>query len=164
VSVKGGEIHEEGLASAVFALVAGVVASQALAAKPFAQATGGVTLSTPTQYLQFNAFDYGDTGGRGVVNYTNEGVVSYQADVVCASVDLTTGTALFAYQIPAGTGLGLDGLYIVWQVTDKGSPGAGNDTAGFYATSSRDDAMNVCNGLTTTFTMYDIVAGNLVVH
>jgi hypothetical protein len=146
-------------------LVAGIVASQALAAKPFAQATGGVTLANPTQYLAFNAFDYGATGDRGTVDYSNpSAAVSYQADVFCADVNSAGGWANFAYQIPPGVD-SISGLYIVWHVTDGGSPGAGNDTAGFTATSDLATATAYCNDPAfTPANSYTITGGNLVVH
>lgn len=146
-------------------LVAGITASQALAAKPFAQATGDVTLANPTQYLSFNAFDYGATGDRGTVDYSNpSAAVSYTADVFCANVNSALGWANFAYQIPPGVD-SISGLYIVWRVTDGGSPGAGNDTAGFTATSDPATALTMCNDPAfTPANTYPITAGNLVVH
>jgi hypothetical protein len=54
------------------AVMVALVSSMALAAPAtFTQATGSVWLSGPTQYVAFNAFDYGATGDRGTVNYTN---------------------------------------------------------------------------------------------
>jgi hypothetical protein len=41
------------------------------ASPPIASATGGIALSGPAQYVAFSAFDYGPTGDRGSVNYTN---------------------------------------------------------------------------------------------
>lgn len=52
-------------------LLAGLVAAPVAAGPPFTHVTGSVGLSTPSQYVSFNAFDYGDTGDRGTVNYTN---------------------------------------------------------------------------------------------
>jgi hypothetical protein len=43
----------------------------AAAPKNFTHATGGIALSDPSQYVSFNAFDYGATGDRGTVAYTN---------------------------------------------------------------------------------------------
>lgn len=57
-----------GLAAAV--LLAVPIAG-AGAAPPTASATGGIALSGPAQYVSFSAFDYGDTGDRGTVRYTN---------------------------------------------------------------------------------------------
>lgn len=37
----------------------------------FTHATGSVGLAAPQQYAAFNAFDYGATGDRGTVSYTN---------------------------------------------------------------------------------------------
>ncbi len=58
--------------SSIFAVAATlVVAGAAVAAPPFKQATGGIALSSPSQYVSFNAFDYGATGDRGTIAYTN---------------------------------------------------------------------------------------------
>jgi len=49
-----------------------LLASAALAAPAnFTHATGSLWLSTPSQYVEFNAFDYGATGDRGSIYYTN---------------------------------------------------------------------------------------------
>ena len=53
------------------ALLLFVVMVPALAGAPFVHATGSVGLSGPMQYASFNAFDYGATGDRGTINYTN---------------------------------------------------------------------------------------------
>lgn len=37
----------------------------------FTHATGGVWLTSPSQYVSFNAFDYANGADRGTVNYTN---------------------------------------------------------------------------------------------
>lgn len=52
-------------------MMAALVSSVATARPLFTQATGSVGLSAPTQFASFNAFDYGETGDRGTVNYTN---------------------------------------------------------------------------------------------
>lgn len=49
-----------------------VLASGAMAAPAaFTQVTGGIAMSGPSQYESFSAFDYGVTGDRGTVAYTN---------------------------------------------------------------------------------------------
>jgi hypothetical protein len=146
--------------------LAAIVASQAFAAPSFTQATGDVTFAGPNQELAFNAFDYGTTGDRGAVTYTNQGVTSYQANVFCANVNSAGRWANFAYQIPAGTGQGLDGLYIVWQVKDGGSAGAGNDTAGFDVAHGQAEAASLCNSNDwhPTYYNFGVATGNLVVH
>jgi hypothetical protein len=47
------------------------LSATALAGPSFTHATGSVGLTGPLQYASFNAFDYGATGDRGTVNYTN---------------------------------------------------------------------------------------------
>ena len=47
-----------------------LVASLATASPTFTQATGSISMS-PAQFAAFNAFDYGASGDRGTVNYTN---------------------------------------------------------------------------------------------
>jgi hypothetical protein len=53
-------------------MVSGAVAAPA----KFTHATGSVWLSSPSQYVEFNAFDYGATGDRGTIHYTNFEAVS----------------------------------------------------------------------------------------
>lgn len=53
------------------ALLVLAVIGPASAGQPFTQATGGIALSAPSQYVSFSAFDYGATGDRGTVMYTN---------------------------------------------------------------------------------------------
>lgn len=57
--------------SAAAVMVALVSGTAFAAPANFTQATGSVWLSSPSQYVSFNAFDYGTTGDRGTVNYTN---------------------------------------------------------------------------------------------
>lgn len=146
--------------------LAAIAASQALAAPGFTQATGDVTFASPNQELVFNAFDYGSAGDRGTVTYTNQGVTSYQANVFCANVQSAAHVANFAYQIPAGTGSGLDGLYIVWQVRDGGSGLGSTDSAGFDVAPNAQVATDWCNNNSWSPASYNfpVVAGNLVVH
>jgi hypothetical protein len=154
------------LLAAVVALIAGIAASQAAAAKPFAQATGDIFMSGPAQHAVFDVFDYGSTGDRGSVTYTNfeyPGGLSYTADVICANVDSAGHAAWFTFQIPDGFP-GLSGLYVEVKVTDGGSPGAGNDTWGHTATSDAGAAQTWCETQGGGTTDYPIVGGNLVVH
>jgi hypothetical protein len=152
------------LTLAAAAVMAVSVAGQAAAAKPFKHVTGSVTLANPTQTLSFSAFDYGTSRDRGTVTYTNPGAgVSYTANVLCAWVNPGTDTAVFAYQIPAGEGA-LSGLYIVWKVTDGGSPGEDNDTAGFAVVANQGAAIAACTSGTVATTNYVVTDGNIVVH
>ena len=58
--------------SRISAIAAGLlIASSALAAPKHLHANGGLTLSGPAQYVSFSVFDYGATGDRGNVSYTN---------------------------------------------------------------------------------------------
>lgn len=57
-------------AATTAALMVSLVASVAMAAPSFTQATGSISMS-PSQFAAFNAFDYGASGDRGTVNYTN---------------------------------------------------------------------------------------------
>jgi hypothetical protein len=150
-------------------LIVGVVATvaiigQAGAAKPFTHATGGVTLASPTQTLSFDAFDYGATGDRGTVSYSNLEApgVTYTASVFCANVDPATNTALFAYLIPPGNSA--SGIYVIWKVVDGGTPGTNGDTAGFTTAPDRASAIAACNSLATGVQNYAITDGDLVVH
>ena len=52
-------------------VTAALVTPSAVLAAPTPKATGGIALSSPMQYVQFNAFDYGSTGDRGTVKYAN---------------------------------------------------------------------------------------------
>lgn len=48
-----------------------VIAAGAYAAPKFKHANGGIALADPSQYVEFSVFDYGATGDRGTVTYTN---------------------------------------------------------------------------------------------
>ena len=53
-------------------LTLSLVSGVAIAApSAFKHATGGISLANPTQSVSFDAFDYGATGDRGSVTYTN---------------------------------------------------------------------------------------------
>jgi hypothetical protein len=52
-------------------LLVGLAVVPAAAVPSFTHVTGGIAMSAPSQYVSFNAFDYGPTGDRGTVNYTN---------------------------------------------------------------------------------------------
>lgn len=54
---------------AALVAVAFVIPSTSAASTP--KATGSVGLASPMQYVSFNAFDYGASGDRGTVQYTN---------------------------------------------------------------------------------------------
>jgi hypothetical protein len=139
-----------------------VVGTAGAAPKNFTHATGEIWMSGPDQYAQFEVFDYGAIGDRGSFTYTNfeyPGGLSYTADITCANVDTATGTARFAFTIPAGFP-GLSGLIVGVQITDDGSPGAGNDTYGHAVVA---DANAFCNAGGAVGD-YPITAGNLVVH
>ena len=146
---------------AAVAVIALALPAAVSAKQSFSQATGGVTLSGPQQ-LSFNAFDYGATGDRGNVNYRNPSAgVAYKADVYCAAQ--AGNTSVFAYVIPAGSGIdALTGLRIVWRVADGGSPGAGNDQAGFVNLGTGAPTASDCSA--GGFADYAITDGNLVVH
>ena len=60
---------------AVLAVVSlSLVSTTAVAGpNPVPKATGSVALDNPMQYISFNAFDFGLTGDRGQVRYTNFG-------------------------------------------------------------------------------------------
>ena len=65
-------VHRAFIALAAVTMTTVLMVSAVSAAPPgFTHATGGVWLSTPTQYVEFSAFDYGPTGDRGTVYYTN---------------------------------------------------------------------------------------------
>ncbi len=131
------------------------------------KATGGIQMSSPSQQMEFSAFDYGSnsTQDKGSVEYWNyeyPGILHYIADVICATVDKVTKDARFMFQIPAGWP-GLTGLYVLSAVHDGGTPRANGDTYGHSATDSLSIALDWCeNG--TPVTNYSIVGGNLTVH
>lgn len=52
-------------------MMVALVSSVAIAGPSFTHATGSVGLSTPTQFVSFDAFDYGVTGDRGTIRYAN---------------------------------------------------------------------------------------------
>jgi hypothetical protein len=47
------------------------LAGMAIGSTTFTHATGGIALSGPSQYVSFDAFDFGATGDRGSVAYAN---------------------------------------------------------------------------------------------
>lgn len=57
-------------ATTVALMTVALVSSLAIASPTFTQATGSISMS-PSQFAAFNAFDYGVSGDRGTVNYTN---------------------------------------------------------------------------------------------
>jgi hypothetical protein len=82
--------------------------------------------------------------------------------VFCVDVNSAGNWANFAYVIPNGA---FAGTFVVWHVTDGGSPGAGHDTAGFSVAPDHAGAVTMCNDSSfTPANSYTIVAGNLVVH
>jgi hypothetical protein len=133
------------------------------------KATGDIWMANPSQQINFVAFDgVASAGGsQGTVEYWNydyPGPLHYTANVLCAAVDPATENARFMFQIPAGWP-GLTGLYVVSSVHDGGTPGTDGDTYGHAATGDLATAMQWCeNGSGFSPTLYQIVAGNLVVH
>lgn len=132
-------------------------------------ATGGVNLFTTgaNQHLSFEAHDYGASiFDKGNANYTNFSAgLNYNANLTCVNV-VDSNTALFAYQVPPGNSV--SGYWIVWKVTDNGSPGKNHDTAGFTFSSNPSDGAAI-NGLCESGTLtpgypQTVTAGNLVVH
>lgn len=138
----------------------------ALKGKDVGKATGGIWMSSPSQQMQFSAFDQGisifDKGEVEYWNYEYPGTLHYTAGVKCANIDKGNGTARFMFQIPEGWP-GLSGLYVVVGVKDSGTPGTNGDTYGHNATNNLLTAQGWCeNGFSPT--NYSIVGGNLVVH
>jgi hypothetical protein len=87
---------------AVFASVL-IATAAAAAPKNFTHANGGVTLSDPglLQFVSFSVFDYGATGDRGHVTYTNFDALAPGSGVwsLDATVPLTfaIGTSTYAH-------------------------------------------------------------------
>ena len=116
-----------------------VLAGVALAGDSHATG-GGEFFYGVNQKLSFEVHDYGlPAADSGTANYRNlavtlpnGGYFSYNADVVCADVEL--GTVRFGYYIPdtpETQQLGIANLPIIWVIKDGGSPGSGNDSAYF---------------------------------
>lgn len=59
------------IATAFTAVVLAAPSASATVSQPVPKATGSIAMSSPMQYASFNAFDYGATGDRGTVTYTN---------------------------------------------------------------------------------------------
>lgn len=161
-------IKRYAIAASAAALLVSIAGISALAAgKATPKATGGVTLANPNQQMSFNAFDYGPSDSdRGNVEYSNfdyPGGLHYTATVLCAAV--SGSESRFVYQIPDGTGPGLDGLFIVVKVVDGGTPGTNGDTWGFAVAPNISTANSWCDtGDGFVPTSYEITGGNLVVH
>lgn len=135
--------------------------------KPVPKVTGDIWMSDPSQQIDFNAFDYGDSSvDKGTVEYWNydyPGPLHYTANVLCANVNTSTKESWFMFQIPDGWP-GLTGLYVVSYVKDVGTPGTNGDLYGHTATSDLSTAQSWCNNGTAPVSMYPIASGNLVVH
>lgn len=153
------------LVSLLFVLGAG--AALAKGSGPVPKATGGIWMSSPSQQMQFSAFDYGanSSADKGTVEYWNyeyPGVLHYTANVLCATV--SGQDARFMFQIPDGWP-GLSGLYVVSIVHDGGTPGTNGDTYGHVAAGDLATATAWCEGSGAFGALdYPIVGGNLVVH
>ena len=120
---------------------------------------GGEFFFGVTQRLEFQAHDYGvlSPRDRGTAHYQNlDAGIEYQADIVCAFV--TTDVVRFGYIIPADEP-GIGGLEIIWEITDGGSPGAGNDSAYFVVSSAEG-----CDMDNVPFTGSNVLNGNFTVH
>jgi len=150
-----------------FVFVAGVSAVSENAKGPVDKATGDIWMSLPNQHMIFNAHDVGNSEmDKGMVEYWNfeynSGILHYSTPILCAAVDSEDNEARFMFRIPEGWP-GLTGLYVVSNVTDTGSPGVNNDIYGHTATSDLNTALSLCE-TGSSYSMYDIVSGNLVVH
>ena len=138
-------------------------------AAPAPKATGDVqfTGSGAEQELDFNAHDGGASANdKGAIAYTNfTAGISYSAIVSCANVDVSTGSAYFSYEIPAGFP-GLSGIGIVFKVVDGGTPGTNGDQVSFGVFSDGNAAVAACEAGTLGSVVIDntVTAGNLVVH
>ena len=112
-----------------------------------------------TQRLEFEAHDYGPASprDRGTAHYQNlDSGIEYQAEIVCAFV--TTNVVRFGYVIPQDEP-GIGGLQIIWEITDGGSPGAGNDSAYFVVAPAES-----CDQDTVPFAGSNVLNGNFTVH
>lgn len=131
------------------------------------RATGGITMSGPSQQIEFNAHDQGissaDKGSVEYWNYDYPGVLHYTANVLCANVNPEAKDAWFMFQIPAGWP-GLSGLYVVSYVHDGGTPGTNGDLYGHTASADLATAQAWCENGTASVSTYTITSGNLVVH
>jgi len=146
------------LATAVPAALVTTLLVMATALAGHGHATGGGEFFyLATQKLQFEAHDFGaPEDDRGTAHYRNlDADVEYTAEIVCAFV--TSDTVRFGYFIPENEP-GLAGTPIVWEVTDGGSPGDGNDTAAFIVANPYTcDTTTVPPGGT-------VLNGNFTVH
>jgi len=96
-----------------FAVAALVVPSPVGAKPPTPKATGGVELSGPMQYLEFNAFDVGSASDRGNVSYTN-----FEAEVTGSGVWDVSDLAALVFNFE-----GIDYGHVVTSLTiDPTSP------------------------------------------
>lgn len=121
-------------------------------------AYGSLTLSGPTQQLNFSAVDKGaSSSDLGSVYYANPSAgLVYNAPLTCVNVSGNTTT--FAYVIPATAPVAA-GTWVVWKVVDGAS-----DSAGFTTASDMASANMLCESGTFTPTNYPITIGNVVVQ
>ncbi|MDP9492141.1 MAG: hypothetical protein M3P42_08110 [Actinomycetota bacterium] len=149
-----------GVATAAAAFV--VVVGAAFAGHP--HATGGGTFFYGAfERLEFQAHDFGlPAADRGMANYENQTAdLQYKAEIVCADVE--PNLVRFGYIIPdtpATRQFGIQGFHIIWQVTDGGSPGDGNDSASYIVAA---DA-RACDTAIVPNPGNNVFKGNFAVH
>ena len=94
--------------SVVITIVASLaLAGAAMGSPTFTHATGGIALAGPSQYVSFDAFDYGATGDRGTVAYANFEYPAAGTDVWNVAgtypLDFVTGGATYSHSMSVAT-------------------------------------------------------------
>ena len=155
------------IGAATAAAILFVLAGAALAGDSSATG-GGEFFYGADQKLSFEVHDYGlPEADRGTASYRNlavtlpnGGYFSYNADVVCASVQ--PGIVRFGYYIPdtpETEQLGIVGVPVLWVIKDGGSPGSGNDSAWFFVAPPE-----TCDGPYPPMPVSNVFKGNYTVH
>jgi hypothetical protein len=96
------------LALAAWPVAMGMTGLAAAAPPSFTQATGGIGMSSPTQFASFNAFDYGATGDRGTITYSNftypaPGSGVWLPDAGTYAFDVYLGAGTYAHSMMVAT-------------------------------------------------------------
>lgn len=143
------------------AMAVSLMGGLASASPPHEKTTGDVEWGHES--IVFNAFDYGESGDRGAVTYTNHDQgFTYTAAVTAVHVDADNNAACFQYTIPAEGSQGREGIIVTFSVEDAGTPSTAPDEIGYSA--PRENAPSLDEGCPDDIESGPTDSGNLVVH
>lgn len=136
------------------------------------KAEGNLRMSDPKQQIKFHVSeadakkDHHEDNGSNRVEYWNydyPGTLHYKTQALCTTVDKTSKSVRFMFQIPAGWP-GLTGLYIVAYAQENPVKHA-KDIYGHATTADMSIAQGWCeNGIGFTPSMYTVTKGELEIE